>query len=325
MTILALLLLPLASLASGVLLDNGGSSFGNGGHSVRCMISESGSWSPPQSLDLFEGKKDFAHEYPQISSETEAETYAFALARKIDLASSFDDVTGMRFGKHYSLTAKLRYILRHRVFVKSELTPTDDAKLQGLSPGCELVQTINFGNEILVNEALWEAHSAIDKAALLLHEAIYWHLRSQGRETDSRRVRRLVSYLISGRELAKVVDPAIKQQKTTQFCRSKSLDIRKATELYATINTNGQLELYFRKLGNFRMLAQTLVTGPEIRSTLPFDREDISFRGELRSVLDRNTHLEISWDANRQELSIHGLFEKDYPIEEILDCRSGAR
>jgi hypothetical protein len=325
MIILIFLLLPFSSVAAGALLDNGGSSFGNGGHSVRCVAPGARDWSAPESLDLYEGRLDHNYEYPNLASEKEAETYAFALTRKLDLASSFDDISGMRFGRNYSLTAKLRFILKQRVFLDSELLATDDAKFSGLDPNCQLVQTINFGREILFNQALWSAHSPVEQSALLLHEAIYWQLRSQGRETDSRRVRRLVAYLISGRDLAKVIQPAVKALPTTQFCRSKSLDITKATELYATINSSGNLELYFRKLGNFRMLAETLVAGPAVPTPLPFDRIDFAFQGELQSVLDKNSHFSFAWDANRQELSIRGLLEKDYPIEEILECKSSKR
>lgn len=303
-----------------IIFESGGSSFGNGGHSVQCWLESQKEWTKPQSLDLYEGQRDLGYTYPSIQSSLEAQNYALTLARKVDVAVGVSDFIGRRYSKNSTLSGKLRLILQRAIFVQQPLKATHDAKFQGLEKNCQLLQTINFGSQILFFQPLWEQHSYVDQSALLLHEAIYWYLRSQGKETDSRRVRRIVSYLIQGGDLPPVVEEKEGKKSDTQICKSKDVSPFRHSEIYAYVNQENQLEIQFRRLGNYRMLSKTLGKGPIIRTNLAFDREPLEFSTSLESIADRNSAVWLKWNPDTQALSVKGMIEGDLPIQDELVC-----
>jgi hypothetical protein len=163
---------------------------------------------PPKestSLDLYEGFLENGYSYLNNSMPS-AEELAWEVAKKINKAIGYTDTTGRHITINSSISSKVKIVAKNLTFEEQELQFTNDSKFQKLFPTCKLVQTINFHEKIGVNRELWQEHSKLDQASLLLHEAIYWYLRSQGKEADSRRVRRLVAYLFSGGELTSVID-----------------------------------------------------------------------------------------------------------------------
>lgn len=303
-----------------VIFEDGGSSFGNGGHSVQCWLQDQNSWSIPQSLDLYEGHKLMGYSYPELRSTQEAQEYALSLARKVDVAVGVSDFTGRRYSKNSTLTGKLRLILERAVFIDGPLKTTNDAKFRELDSNCKLQQTINFGSQILFHKPLWDQHSYTDQSALLLHEAIYWYLRSQGKETDSRRVRRIVAHLIQGGSLLPVIEEQLEKTNASFLCKSKVVDPFRHSEIYLFVNEERKLEIRFRRLGNYRMLSQTAGIGPEVRTAFALDRETMQFSVSLESISDRNSLVEFRWNPQEQTLSVKGKLEGDLPIEDELSC-----
>lgn len=303
-----------------IIFESGGSSFGNGGHSVQCWLQEKNTWSSPQSLDLYEGQKLSGYTYPVLRSTEEAQEYALSLARKVDVAVGVSDFVGRRYSKNSTLTGKLRLILERAVFVNAPLKTTDDAKFRELESNCKLQQTINFGSQILFHKPLWDQHSYTDQSALLLHEAIYWYLRSQGKETDSRRVRRIVAHLIQGGNLLPVVEEQLEKSSATFLCKSKVVDPFRHSEIYVFVNQERKLEIRFRRMGNYRMLSQTVGIGPEVRTELALDREPLEFSASLESISDRNSLMAFQWNPEEQTLSVKGRLEGDLPIADELSC-----
>ncbi len=303
-----------------IIFESGGSSFGNGGHSVQCLLQDQNTWSSPQSLDLYEGQKLMGYSYPALRSTEDAQEYALSLARKVDVSVGVSDFVGRRFSKNSTLTGKLRLILERAVFVNGPLKTTDDAKFRELDSNCKLQQTINFGSQILFHKPLWDQHSYTDQSALLLHEAIYWYLRSQGKETDSRRVRRIVAHLIQGGDLLPVIEEQLEKSNATFLCKSKVVDPFRHSEIYVFANQDRKLEIRFRRLGNYRMLSQTSGMGPEVRTPFALDKEPLEFSTALESISDRNSLVDFQWNPQEQTLSVKGKLEGDLPVEDELSC-----
>lgn len=80
-----------------------------------------------------------------------------------------------------------------------ELKPIDDAAELVLPAGCNIEQLAHYVDDdlLLVSFEIWNVLSNADKAALLMHEAIYRMERTYG-ALNSRRTRKFISYLFSG-------------------------------------------------------------------------------------------------------------------------------
>jgi hypothetical protein len=319
-TVILTILLPILSAASAE-FEGGGSSFGNGGHSVIC--SNQGQWSAPIALDLYEGRLENSYTYP-TSIDFSAEEIALGFAKKMDKAIGYSDITGRHISKNSSISSKVRIVAKNLTFEDNEVEFTHDSRFQNLEANCKLVQTINFQKQIRVSKSLWQEHSIIDQAALLLHESIYWYLRSQGKETDSRRVRRLVAYLFSGGELTSVIDSQKWKIPNSQVCRSRTRSVFKDTEFYVFENQSGNTEIQFRRLGKYRMLSRTTLIGArssnENTPAIHWERESGSIEGYINSISDKNTKIKLSWNSGRNEIRLEGMFEGEYPIDDLLVC-----
>lgn len=85
-------------------------------------------------------------------------------------------------------------------------------------PGCRLEQIVlyrdgqsmpfNFpaDDEVFINADIFEKLNNTNKAALILHEAIYKYLRVEDKDTDSRRARRSVGALMEGEVISSYTD-----------------------------------------------------------------------------------------------------------------------
>jgi hypothetical protein len=85
-------------------------------------------------------------------------------------------------------------------FLKGELGLSDDTKHVFLPDGCELKQAVLQRKNILtgkidffISEKVWGDLSSLQKAGLILHEALY----KNSNQNDSRGVRRLTGFLFS--------------------------------------------------------------------------------------------------------------------------------
>lgn len=160
---------------------------GNGGVSVVCRNNAKKIISA-QILDIYEGEVRFGKVYDDaLDVETRLELVAHRL-------------------KDYPVFLK---ILKDEIemanqailFVKdgNTLTPTNDAFPAIVKNGCDLEQLANYTDDpqdLLVSKEIYQNLKTQDKAALLVHEAIYKMFRENGSK-DSRLARRLTAELIS--------------------------------------------------------------------------------------------------------------------------------
>lgn len=145
-------------------------------------------------------------------------------------------------------------IANYRVLPKDVgLEPIDDVFPVIKPQGCKIEQTANFFNpeKILFDGEIWEALDNYNKAALILHEAMYWSDRLVGNATNSRRSRSIVGHMFLKDFQFPGVLEGVTDTKTICFA-SKISDVNDETRVYATFHMsdlNGEPAINFLHLG----------------------------------------------------------------------------
>lgn len=176
-----------------------GKETGNGGVSVVCRDSK-GIINSVELLDLYEGKLLYGRTY---SSDL------ISVDQHIQLAQlrviSFPHFLN-------SLKDEVAFIQANMVFIPkgTELIPTNDAFPIIQKKGCQLEQLANYADsgEIFVSQEIYDELTNLNKASLLLHEAIYALRRKTG-DTTSQQSRRLVSHLVATNGDQSVIDAIV--------------------------------------------------------------------------------------------------------------------
>jgi hypothetical protein len=81
-----------------------------------------------------------------------------------------------------------------------EVLPPEDTDIRYMKKGCHLVGLGAYSdreNNLVIDPEVWKALSRTDRAAFLMHEAIYKVLRDTQHDDSSWRTRRIVGYLFS--------------------------------------------------------------------------------------------------------------------------------
>lgn len=176
-----------------------GDKVGNGGGLWTCFTKDK-EISHGVLVDLYEAKVEFGLNIP-----------ADEQSRPMDIVKKKADLLRFRDTYLYSIfSPEVDNVMQKIRLVSSELVVVDDAlfRLKPHYSTCsmpwEYVQFANFTNlgQVLIREDLWNssAISALDKAALVWHEAIYAWLRKERGDSDSVRARMIVGLIFSDME-----------------------------------------------------------------------------------------------------------------------------
>jgi len=162
---------------------------GNGGVVVVCK-NNSGEIEKIQAFDLYEGNvlfnlipKETGNDFENVAKE------------KLTIFSQLIDRDWENNLKIY-LDNLLKNIKMLPSGVGLKLTEDIDSII--IPKTCEIAQLINYRNDgkIYVDSDLWNLLNPTDKAAMLVHEVLYYYLRIYP-EPDSVRTRKMVAYLFS--------------------------------------------------------------------------------------------------------------------------------
>lgn len=162
---------------------------GGGGQSVVCRDS-GGKIKSAEMLDVFEAREIFG-----LTPRTYSGTLDAAVASlKTDLMSTMDQPDIHLFPIIERVQKNMRLVSSAVV-----LKPIDDAALVAVPRDCAIEQLAVYVDEtlLLVSEEIWNSLNVTNRAALVMHEAIY-RLERYSDVTDSRRARKIVGHLISG-------------------------------------------------------------------------------------------------------------------------------
>jgi hypothetical protein len=162
---------------------------GNGGYSIVCRDNENGPITSAELLDIYEGRVLYKRNF-QVDQNSVADLINLA---KEKVASYGHFAT--------KLDKEISLIERNTIYIPAgnELEPTDDAFPPIKKKGCKFEQLANYTNsgEVLISSEIYDELDNINKAALIIHEAIYSIRRKALGEKTSQNTRRLVAHLMS--------------------------------------------------------------------------------------------------------------------------------
>jgi hypothetical protein len=161
---------------------------GNGGYSVVCR-DDSGFINTAELLDIYEGRVLYKRNYAVDQNSVED---LIEIARiRVSQYAAFQN----------KLDKELASIEQNLIFVPvgNELEPTDDAFPAIKKKGCKFEQLANYqdSGELLVSQEIYDRLDNVNKAALIVHEAIYSYRRKALGETTSVNTRKLVGQLLA--------------------------------------------------------------------------------------------------------------------------------
>ena len=160
---------------------------GNGGLSVVCRDS-SGVITSAELLDIYEGRLIHKLSYDYLSPDIEG-YINFAKAKIADQESYVK-----------RLTSEIDKVHRNLIFIPygNELEEIDDAIPVIRKKNCKFEQLANYtpAGLVLVSEEIFDHLDHLNRAALILHEAIYAIRRARG-EINSQTARELTAHLMA--------------------------------------------------------------------------------------------------------------------------------
>lgn len=236
---------------------------GGGGKAIACF-GEGGTLKSARLLDLFEGEAEFGDVRLDAADQTSDQLLAIAQSR---LAHSGYMALIRDLPRLDDAVAHVRSTLR-LLPMGVALEPIDDSFHDIAPAGCRIVQAAHFldENNIVVDRALWESFSELDRAALTLHEAVYWLDRTLRDVQDSRRSRRTVSLALAADWRFEAVDAGLPQ--SYDLCQTMSDE---PLTLFAVYERGGFQILQFLLLNGDAMLSKTTSSTWEFPFLDPID------------------------------------------------------
>lgn len=188
----------LASLSSLVLAKGGVN--GGGGRAVVCRDG-AGKIKTAELLDLWE-----ARVIDKLTLRKALPTYR---ANLVDALTRYNNVLGYSFGTDpaTSLESQLKEIESATTFLPDSvrLESVDDSKEPAVPVGCKVEQLAHLYEDrrLLIQESIWNRLNPQNKAALIIHEMMYYERREQG-DSNSRTARRWVGAFFSTKGLKEI-------------------------------------------------------------------------------------------------------------------------
>ncbi|MGZ3787128.1 MAG: hypothetical protein ACXVLQ_01325 [Bacteriovorax sp.] len=253
---------------------------GNGGQGVLCDKSL-------ELFDIYEGRV-LNNNIPlekEISFHDQALSFANHLSEMTDGDEDFDQ--------------KIRDVLNSLKFLPSGvgLSLTDDVKNFIYPKNCFMVQVLNYKDDgyIYVDIDYWNMFTETQKAAAILHETVYKYFREPDYllekpgdgDQDSVRARRLVSHLISGKELAPIHNKKLRHETKTQWLCKNSTDSINGSTLFIAYDNPDKVTIEFVLLNGRRMLSNASVV-------MQPDFNKVNERKKIDSIIDGDVTVEIN-------------------------------
>lgn len=162
---------------------------GNGGYSIVCRDTEGGPITSAELLDVYEGRVLYKRNF-EVAQNSVADLIAMAQS-KVEYFGYFAS----------KLQKEINLIEKNTIYIPAgnELESTDDAFPPIKKKGCKFEQLANYTNagELLISSEIYDELDNVNKAALIIHEAIYSIRRKALGEATSQNTRRLVAHMMS--------------------------------------------------------------------------------------------------------------------------------
>lgn len=170
----------------------------------------------------------------------------------------------------------------------SHLTQVNDANPMALPKSCELRQLAHYIDDslVLIDQEIWNVLDDLNKAAIILHEAIYRYERGPN-TLDSRHARKLVGYLFSNSNLEPILDGV---PNNARFCYAFKIhpDGTHTYEYkfyYLPQENLNSVILQFEFIGGLPLYSKTIATVPAFWKTNDFDRHSTLVTSKIKDVV----------------------------------------
>lgn len=174
---------------------------GNGGVSVVCR-NDAQIITSAELLDIYEGRILYKRQYVVDLNDTE-ELLQMALQR----ISKFEEF-------HTRLIREIKAVKKGLIFVsaENELEATEDAFPPVKKKNCRYEQLANYrsSDEVIVSQEIYDSLDNVNKAALILHEAIYSLRRKSVGDNTSTTSRKFVAHLMAANSDSEAISLLIK-------------------------------------------------------------------------------------------------------------------
>jgi hypothetical protein len=261
---------------------------GGGGKSVVCR-DINGKIISAEVLDLYEGRVQYGLA-PAISSDPIDQQVQAVVSRLS---------TGR--GEPFSRTVMsyVDFVQTQKVLLPdgTGLLPIDDSHHVVTPKNCQVEQLANFTNQnqILINGEIWNSLDNSNKAALIVHEAIYKVFRMYG-ATNSIRARKSVAIGFAGGTLTPIWDGTpFNNGKKDEFLNCQTVTPVPGSHFYAFNNSDGELVFQFDYLdGQLMLTKSTLIVDKIPLSKLTSYDHEVTYWSNLVSSTDMFVGVAIS-------------------------------
>jgi hypothetical protein len=200
----------------------------------------------------------------------------------------------------------------------TELLPINDSFEVAIPRGCGAEQVANYYNDnlILINSDIWAAFDETDRAALILHEAVYAANRLVG-ATNSRQSRHVVASIFDS--VTQWTDPKDQVPKQALNCIGENGGLF----LWAYKDSSNDWVLQFQKFpvlkGEDRIGTST---GRSSQTQSMFEGDDwVSVTKRWEAIKGQDGKVIKGFQTPRYYLSwMSGTFPKTYVEEQLLNC-----
>ncbi len=299
---------------------------GGGGRSVVCRNAD-GTIKSAEILDLFEGRIVYKLNYTESDVD-----WSLQIDDLIKKSGLYDNNYRMGYGIRNWIP-----LIKNNMALLSDdtqLNEVDDSN-EAIAPvGCKIEQAVNYINDnlILFNGLIWKSLSPTQKAALILHEAIYRNMRSEViPEKNSARSRHFNAYLFSGK---RAESPFVYELGQKYISCQNTDPLSKKTILQAVKNTNNETVFYFTYLNDRQMLTKLVLkdylmydgSRSDIYDQLIVPTQRTTLSGKTQSGFESNDKIHINITKADQfgptRVYLHGISSIDNSeFETYMSCR----
>lgn len=197
---------------------------GNGGAVWSCEKDGVRNWL--KVVDLFEAEEEF-HLSPRVWKETKWENIVEEVSAVFEATAS---------DTYFEYKTYLDKILRRLTFINSDLSIINDSNFRIVprcvegSPYYRQIANYTLEEQLLIEKDLWNDLTEVQKAAVIIHEAIYTFYREIYQDETSLQARKAVGYLFSNvtegilRPVLLRDTPILEFTKTVLNCRASGFD-----------------------------------------------------------------------------------------------------
>ncbi len=298
---------------------------GGGGRSIVCR-DPNGKITSAEVLDLFEGRVQYQLEYKSKPIDFKAQIKDLFMSSTLEAQERL---------WAFQLRNRIGIILDNMKFIPegNRLLPVNDSHEIIVPKKCGAEQSVNYFNDrtILFDLEIWNALNETNKAALIMHEAIYKELRESALpEKNSKRARHYNAFLFAGNRSSEVYPKAtetqilacsgVEDENVTEFFVHKSLSKNTAPTFYFT-HFQGRRILTESKIDHFNIFDLDFKMS-EIFDQLLKPNKKVHFYGSTQSDFEFGDTVSISVYEEKKskefKIKLHGkssLDDRQFNIE----------